>query len=134
MTTKMIAGIISMAAAVVGASGEVTGRWSVEQARSWHESTGWLVGCNFSPSTAINQLEMWQADSFDRETIERELDWAASLGFNSVRVYLHSLAWRNDPEGFLRRTDAFLDMAESRKIGVMLVLFDSCWHPFPKAG
>ena len=41
----------------------------------------WLVGCNFSPSTAINQLEMWQADSWDPATIDRELGWAEGLRF-----------------------------------------------------
>ena len=27
----------------------------------------WLVGSNFLPSYAVNELEMWQADTFDPE-------------------------------------------------------------------
>ncbi len=88
-------------------------RWSAERANQWYERIGWLSGSNFSPSSAINQLEMWQADSFDPETIDRELGWAEDLGFNSMRVYLHDLLWRQDSEGFLSRTDRFLDIADS---------------------
>ena len=69
-------------------------------AQKWGVEHPWLVGCNFSPSSAINQLEMWQAASFDRAGIDRELGWAESLGFNSLRVFLHSLAWQQDPQGF----------------------------------
>ena len=109
-------------------------RWSAERANQWYERIGWLSGANFSPSTAINQLEMWQADSFDPETIDRELGWAEDLGFNSMRVYLHDLLWQQDSEGFLSRTDRFLEIADSRGIGVMFVLFDGVWDPHPKLG
>src|ERR1700704_1533257 len=73
-----------------------TEQWSPQQAKQWHEKMPWLVGANFGPSTAINQLEMWQADSFDLKTIDRELGWAEGLGFNSVRVFLHDLLWKQD--------------------------------------
>ena len=93
-----------------------------------------MVGCNFSPSTAINQLEMWQAETFDPATIDRELGWAEQLGFTSVRVFLHHLPWQQDAEGFLNRMDQFLTLAHKHRIGVMFVLFDSCWDPNPKLG
>ena len=109
-------------------------RWSPEKANAWYEKQPWLVGCNFIPSTAINQLEMWQADTFDPETIDRELGWAEGLGFNSVRVFLHHLLWEQDREGFLKRMDQFLEIADRHKIGVMFVLFDSVWDPHPKLG
>jgi hypothetical protein len=109
-------------------------RWSVEQAKVWQQQHGWLVGCNFIPSTAINQLEMWQAESFDPVTIDRELGWAEDLGFNSVRVFLHHLLWEQDKEGFLQRMEQFLPIADKHKIGVIFVPFDSVWDPFPKLG
>jgi hypothetical protein len=109
-------------------------RWPAEKARAWQDEQPWLVGCNFIPSSAINQLEMWQADTFDPETIDRELGWAEDLGFNSVRVFLHHLLWEQDKEGFLARMHQFLDLAEKHKIGVMFVLFDSVWDPHPKLG
>lgn len=108
--------------------------WSEEQANAWYKKQGWLVGCNFIPSTAINQLEMWQAGTFDTTTINRELGWAASIGFNTVRVYLHDLPYKDDPEGFLERIDTFLDIAAAHGIKPMFVLFDSVWDPFPKSG
>lgn len=108
--------------------------WPAEKARAWGHDHGWLVGCNFSPSTAINQLEMFQADTFDPATIDRELGWAESLGFNSVRVFLHHQLWEQDGPGFLGRLEKFLALADRHHIGVMFVLFDSCWDPFPKLG
>jgi hypothetical protein len=113
---------------------EQPGRWSAEQANAWYGKQPWLVGANFGPSTAINQLEMFQADTFDLKTIDRELGWAAGLGFNSMRVYLHHLLWEQDAKGFLRRLEQFLDVCEKHDIGVMFVLFDSVWDPNPKLG
>ncbi len=109
-------------------------RWSAVRANRWLDERGWLVGCNYIPSTAINQLEMWQADTFDPATIDRELGWAESLGFNSVRVFLHDKLWEQDSAGFLDRIDKFLAIADKHKIGAMLVLFDSVWDPHPKLG
>ena len=108
--------------------------WSAEKANAWYRTQPWLVGCNFSPSTAINQLEMWQADTFDLPTIDRELGWAEQLGFTSVRVFLHHLLWQQDSAGFLQRMDQFLATADRHHIGAMFVLLDSCWDPFPKLG
>ena len=109
-------------------------RWTPEQANAWYADQPWLVGCNFTPSTAINQLEMWQAETWDPKTIDRELGWAHDLGFTSVRVFLHDLVWRNDRDGLLRRMEQFLAVAQKHQVGVMFVLFDSVWDPFPKAG
>ena len=113
---------------------DAPGRWTPEQANAWYEKQPWLVGCNYMPSTAINQLEMFQADTFDAQVIDRELGLAQSLGFNSVRVFLHDLLWQQDREGFLKRCEQVLTLADRRGIRVMFVLFDSCWHPLPKLG
>src|SRR5690349_11649994 len=98
-------------------------RWSEQQANVWYAKQPWLVGANFIPSTAINQLEMWQADTWDPKTIDRELGYAQSLGFTSIRVFLHDIAWKEDPKGFIQRMDKFLSMADKHKIGVMFVIF-----------
>ncbi|QMW22408.1 glycoside hydrolase family 5 protein [Sandaracinobacteroides saxicola] len=108
-------------------------RWSAARANAWAAARPWYVGCNFLPSTAINQIEMFAADSFDAMTIDRELGWAAALGFNAVRVYLHDLLWTEDAEGFLGRLDAFLHIADRHGIAALVVLFDDCWHE-PRAG
>jgi hypothetical protein len=109
-------------------------RWPAEKAKAWGNETPWLVGANYTPATAINQLEMWQAESFDAKQIDKELAWAESLGFNSMRVFLHHLLWEQDSAGLLKRMDQFLEIAERHKIGVMFVLFDSVWDPNPRLG
>lgn len=109
-------------------------RWSQERARDWYGRQPWIVGANFVPSTAINQLEMFQAETWDPATIDRELGWAAATGMNTVRVYLHDLLWAQDSRGFLRRLDQFLDIAKKHRIRPTLVLFDSVWDPDPELG
>ncbi|HEX9221006.1 MAG TPA: hypothetical protein VF858_11020, partial [Gemmatimonadaceae bacterium] len=108
--------------------------WTKERARAWADSTGWLVGSNFIPSTAINQLEMWQAATFDPRTIDRELGWAETLGFNAMRVFLHHLLWQQDSIGFLKRMDEFLTIADRHHVRPMFVLFDAVWDPMPHLG
>lgn len=118
----------------VAAIEEVRGVWSAEQANEWYERWGWLRGANFLPSTAINQLEMWQAETFDTATINRELGWAEDIGMNSMRVYLHHVAWELDPDGFKRRMDEYLTIANKHNISTLFVFFDDCWNPTYKAG
>lgn len=113
---------------------EVREIWTQEKANSWYDEQPWLVGANFNPSTAINQLEMWQAETFDPETIDKELGWAEDIGMNTMRVYLHDLLHKNDAEGLYKRMDKFLKIADNHNMKILFVLFDSCWDPFPKAG
>ena len=108
--------------------------WSRERAKAWADSTGWIVGSNFIPSTAINQLEMWQRDSFDPQTIDRELGWAQSLGMNTMRVFLHDMLWQQDSTGFVKRIDQFLTIADRHHIRPVFVLFDAVWDPLPHLG
>jgi hypothetical protein len=109
-------------------------QWTPEQANTWYAKEPWLVGCNYSPSTAINQLEMWQAETFDPKTIDRELTWAQDLGFTSIRVFLHHLVWQQDPQGFTKRIEQFLRIAHKHHIGVVFVPLDAVWDPYPKLG
>lgn len=108
--------------------------WSKEKANEWYKKQGWLVGCNYIPHTAINELEMWQADTWDPATIDKELGWAEGLGMNTLRVFLHDLLWQQDSQGFLKRLNEFLAICEKHHIRPMLVLFDSVWDPNPQLG
>jgi hypothetical protein len=112
----------------------VAERWSEEKAWKWHQENGWMAGTNFNPSTAINQLEFFQEESFDMETIDRELSWSAELGMKMHRVYLHNLLWDQDSLGFINRINAYLETADKYQIKTMLVLLDDVWHPVPKLG
>jgi len=109
-------------------------RWSEEKAWEWHRNQGWMAGTNFNPSTAINQLEFFQAETFDLETIDKELSWSAELGMKLHRVYLHNLLWEQDSFGFLSRLDSYLETANKYQIKTLLVLLDDVWHPEPQLG
>src|ERR1700737_1935396 len=109
-------------------------RWSEKAANQWYAKQPWLVGSNYIPATAINDLEMGQADTFDPHRTHKERGWAASLGLNTMRVFLHDLPWQQDPKGFQERIDAFLRIAEKHHIKPLFVLFDSCWDPNPQLG
>jgi hypothetical protein len=108
--------------------------WSKEKAWSWHKQQAWPVGADFLPSTAINQLEMWQAETFDPVTIDRELGWAEAIGMNVMRVYLHDLAWKQDPKGFKSRMDKYLAIADKHHIKTLFTIFDDCWNPDAAVG
>ncbi|MBV9085370.1 MAG: cellulase family glycosylhydrolase [Acidobacteriaceae bacterium] len=129
-------GIASLAvtAAVVAAPPDAVGRWNQESANRWYAKQPWLVGSNYIPSNAINELAMWQASTFDPARIDTELGWAQSLGMNTMRVFLHDLLWQRDKRGFKKRVDRFLEICDKHGIRPILVLFDSCWDPYPKLG
>ena len=109
-------------------------KWTEEHAKQWYADQPFLVGANFLPSNAVNELEMWQADTFDPKEIDREFGWAEQLGMNTMRVFLHNLLWDQDSSGFQKRIDRFLSIAAIHHIRPIFVLFDSCWDPDPKLG
>ncbi|USI74975.1 cellulase family glycosylhydrolase [Sphingomonas morindae] len=109
-------------------------RWTPAEAKSWYGRQPWLVGANYLPATAINQLEMWQAESFDPARIDLELGWAQKMGMNTMRVFLHDKLWAQDSQGFAARIDQFLAIAHRHGIKPLFVLFDSCWDPNSKLG
>lgn len=111
-----------------------TSRWPEEKANAWYAQQPWLVGSNYIPKSAINQLEMWQADTFDPDQIDKELGWAEAMGMNTMRVFLHDLLWEQDSAGFTKRLDRFLSIAARHRIRPLLVIFDSCWDPLPHLG
>ena len=108
--------------------------WPEAKANAWYQQQPWLVGSNFTPADAINQLEMWQDGTFDPQEIDKELGWAEGLGMNTMRVFLHDLLWQQDAEGFKKRISVFLEIASRHHIRAIFVLFDSCWDPVPKPG
>jgi len=108
--------------------------WTEQQAKDWFTKQPWLVGANYVPATAINELEMWQAATFDPKRIDLELGWAEGIGMNTMRVFLDDLPWEQDSAGFRKRIDTFLEIAGRHHIRPMFVLFDSVWDPNPKLG
>ena len=116
------------------ATPKIAKTWDSEKSWNWFENQPWYVGTNFNPSSSVNQLEFWQEETFDLETVKRELSWSAEIGMNVHRVYLHNLLWEQDSVGFLNRVDQYLSIADSLTIKTMLVLLDDVWYPVPKLG
>ena len=130
-TLVLIMALFSLGANAQTKTAEV---WPVQKANTWYAAHQWINGSNFIPSSAINQLEMWQAGTFDAATIDRELGYAEGIGFNTMRVFLHSLAWQADKQGFKQRVDQYLAIAGKHHIKTIFVFFDDCWNPDAKTG
>ncbi|MBO0865347.1 MAG: 1,4-beta-xylanase [Mycobacterium sp.] len=109
-------------------------RWSADRANRWYQAQGWPVGANYTTSTAINQLEMFQPGTYDPRRIDTELGWARFHGLNTARVFLHDQLWAQDPRGFQLRLAQFVNIAARHRIKPIFVLFDSCWDPLPRLG
>jgi Cellulase (glycosyl hydrolase family 5) len=131
----MFAAVVFASKALPGqTSGDGSGRWSIQQANDWYAKQSWLVGANFIPSDAINELEMFQAETFNPKLIDKELGMAESIGMNTMRVFLQDQLWQQDAKGFTQRLDTFLGIAAKHHIRPLLVLFDSCWETNPHLG
>ena len=109
-------------------------RWSISQAQQWATSVGWLRGANYQPHTAVNQIEMFNAATFDTATIDQELGWAEELGFNCMRVFIHHVLWTTDSAGFKKRLKKYLEISWRHHIGTMIVFFDDNWKYTYSAG
>ncbi|MFI3288494.1 MAG: 1,4-beta-xylanase [Rikenellaceae bacterium] len=112
----------------VTACDKSTGRWDEAKAVEWGKAEGWVSGCNFIPSNAINQIEMWHSSTFSPELIDSELAMAEKLGFNAMRVYLSSLVWQDEAEVFKANMEEYLKIASSHNIRTIFVFFDDCWN------
>ena len=115
-TSVSTTGALIALALCASASSASTTRWTEQKAQAWYAQQPWLVGSNYVPGSAINQLEMWQEATFAPEEIDRELGWAEAMGMNTMRVFLHDLLWEQDAAGFRKRIDQFLTIASRHHI------------------
>ena len=92
-------GLLSFSFCIPLAHAQDGARWSKQKANDWYTSQPWLVGANFIPSNAINELQMFQAATFDPEKNDYELGLAESIGMNTVRVFLQDQLWQQDAAG-----------------------------------
>jgi len=130
----LLTAILACAVSGASAAGTRTARWTEQRANEWYRKQPWLVGSNYIPRSAINELEMWQEATFNAGQIDQELGWAEGLGMNTMRVFLHDLLWQQDADGFKKRIEQFLTIAAKHHIRPIFVLFDSCWDPLPHLG
>jgi hypothetical protein len=131
---QIIIGLVLLVSSCSSPVNKVNQQWSIQRANEWYANEEWPVGTNFTPSTAINTIEMWDAETYDSATIDRELGWAQEIGFNTQRVNFHYLVWARNPETFKRRVENFLNICEKHKQKIMFVFFDDCWNKNPTLG
>ena len=111
-----------------------TPQWTAAAANDWYARQPWIVGNNYIQSNTVNQIEMWQQETFDADRIDLELRWAEDLGINTLRVFLNDQVWEKDPGGYQRRMDRLLKLADKHRMRVIFVLFDSSGDPYPELG
>lgn len=106
-------------------------RWTKEQAWEWYLKQPWLRGCNFMSSDCCNRVDQWQEYGFEErmKTTERELELAASIGFNSIRLILQFEVWDQEHDGFLKRFDRYLELADRYGISSMICFGNDCTVP-----
>ena len=131
---KLLLGSLLFLLCTVSIAQNTSTVWTVKKANEWYGKHKWLTGADYIPSNAINQLEMWQADTFSPDLIDKELGLAQGIGFNTLRVFLHSIAWKEDPVGFKKRMDTFLNICAKHNIQPLFVFFDDCWNKTAQAG
>jgi len=134
LTKLLLGGLVFLSGAVSATAQDTSAVWSAQKASEWYAKHKWLTGADYIPHNAINQLEMWQAGTFSPDVIDKEFALAEGIGFNTMRVFLHSVAWKEDPQGFKKRIDQFLSIAQKHHIQPMFVFFDDCWNKTAQAG
>lgn len=109
--------------------------WSEQQSWDWFNAQiPYIAGAEFTVSSAGNQLEMWQNDTFDAGLIDKELALTQQMGFNVQRIFLHEIPYFVDPQGFINRLNITLGVLDKYGSKAMFVLF--AYGPIgdPKAG
>lgn len=108
-----------------------TKQWSKERIWDWYDKELWLRGCNFMGSDCANRIDQWQELGFEErlKTADRELKLAAETGFNTVRLILEYIIWKEDHDAFMKRLDRYLNTAYKYGIRCMLVFGNDCMLP-----
>ena len=99
--------------------------WTPDQAWAWFNAQKYIMGTEFTVSSAANQLEMWQAETFDAELIEKEISFGAKLGYTVFRIFLHDLVYFHDPTGFKSRMNTVLNSLDKYGMKALFTIFDT---------
>lgn len=82
-----------------------------------------LKGFNYFPSSSMNDIDFWR--DYDKETIERELGWAAAAGFNFCRAWFNFVVWQREGTASMAKLQHFVATAHTVGIQVMVAPFNS---------
>lgn len=106
-------------------------RWSKERAWEWYNAHPWIRGCNYMCADCVNRVDQWQSLHFEEylKTTEEELKVMKELGFNSVRLILEYVVWKEEHDSFLERFDRYIELCHKYGISCMIVLANDCMPP-----
>lgn len=106
-------------------------RWSQQRAWEWYNSRPWIRGCNYMSANCVNRVDQWQSLHFDEhlEETERELEVMRELGFNSVRLILEYVVWKEEHDLFLENFERYISLCHKYGISCMIVLANDCMPP-----
>jgi hypothetical protein len=104
---------------------EIYGRtqWTPDQAFAWFNAQKYIMGTEYMTSSAVNQLEMWQAATFDPVLIDKEMAVGQQLGMTTMRIFLEDLAYSQDPAGFKNRMSTVVEIMSKYGMKPMFVFF-----------
>jgi hypothetical protein len=87
--------------------------------------TDGLVGANYTPAYAVNQVQLWH--DFRGDVIDKELAAAKRYyGINTLRVYLHNINFDKEKDVFLANIEKFLKICAKYDIKPGFCFFDDC--------
>jgi hypothetical protein len=106
-------------------------RWSKKQAHEWYDAQPWFRGCNYMSADCVNRVDQWQELGFEERlrTVDKELDIAQEIGFNSVRLIVQFEVWQQEHNGFMKRLEQYIEMCHKHQISVMLCIANDCSVP-----
>nr|WP_319777171.1 hypothetical protein [uncultured Sphaerochaeta sp.] len=111
----------------------MTEKWTKEKAWEWYNARPWITGCNFIPSNT-RTIELWQEYGHEEimPRVREEVELAAGLGLNSMRVFFPIYVWKNQHDAFLKHLEELLTIMDEKGITMMPVLFGDCLVPKSK--
>ena len=121
-----------------------SGPWSKDRAWAWYGAQPWIRGCNYMPASCANRVDQWQALGCEERfaEMERELQVAESIGFNTLRILVELQGfgvWLEEHDGFLERFERCLAVMARHGMRAIVVLGNDCMRPksvwrLPKPG
>ena len=106
-------------------------KWSKERIWAWYNSRPWIRGCNYMSADCANRVDQWQELGFEERlaTTEQELALMAQTGYNSIRIILEFIVWKEQHDGFMARFERYLQVCAKYGISCMVVFGNDCMRP-----
>ena len=106
-------------------------RWTKEQIWEWYDARPWFRGCNYMSADCANRIDQWQSLGWEERfaTTEEELRLMQETGFNTVRLIIEYVVWKEEHDFFLEHFDRYLSLCAKYGISCMITLANDCMPP-----